>query len=153
MRKKDCHASASDWRTPLALEPISALCVTTLGRSPAPLRQRLEQQQRPSRSLLPGYRAPSPAYIKLTRHPGCPPGCQLLFLLMVRLCERRMKFLVAVTVIVGSLIFLAFPNGSSADEKKKGPKVTAKVGCISPSLLPGPAAAGPGVKPMLPASS
>ncbi|XP_042371307.1 peptidyl-prolyl cis-trans isomerase B-like [Plectropomus leopardus] len=46
---------------------------------------------------------------------------------MVRLCERRMKFLVAVTVIVGSLIFLAFPNGSSADEKKKGPKVTAKV--------------------------
>lgn len=39
-----------------------------------------------------------------------------------------MKFLVAVTVIVGSLIFLAFPNGSSADEKKKGPKVTAKVG-------------------------
>uniref|UniRef100_A0AAQ5Y4D6 Peptidyl-prolyl cis-trans isomerase n=1 Tax=Amphiprion ocellaris TaxID=80972 RepID=A0AAQ5Y4D6_AMPOC len=47
---------------------------------------------------------------------------------MVRLCERRMKFLVAVTIIVGSLIFLAFPNGSSADEKKKGPKVTAKVG-------------------------
>lgn len=39
-----------------------------------------------------------------------------------------MKFLVAVTVIVGSLIFLAFPNGSSADEKKKGPKVTVKVG-------------------------
>ncbi|XP_034444936.1 peptidyl-prolyl cis-trans isomerase B [Hippoglossus hippoglossus] len=46
---------------------------------------------------------------------------------MVRLCERRMKLLVAVTIIVGSLIFLAFPNGSSADEKKKGPKVTAKV--------------------------
>lgn len=46
---------------------------------------------------------------------------------MVKLCERKMKFLVAVTVIVGSLIFLAFPNGSSADEKKKGPKVTAKV--------------------------
>lgn len=39
-----------------------------------------------------------------------------------------MKFLIAVTVIVGSLIFLAFPNGSAADEKKKGPKVTAKVG-------------------------
>lgn len=38
-----------------------------------------------------------------------------------------MKFLVAATVIVGSVIFLAFPNGSSADEKKKGPKVTAKV--------------------------
>uniref|UniRef100_A0AAX7U007 Peptidyl-prolyl cis-trans isomerase n=1 Tax=Astatotilapia calliptera TaxID=8154 RepID=A0AAX7U007_ASTCA len=46
---------------------------------------------------------------------------------MVRLCERKMKFLIAVTVIVGSLIFLAFPNGSAADEKKKGPKVTAKV--------------------------
>uniref|UniRef100_A0A3Q1EUS0 Peptidyl-prolyl cis-trans isomerase n=1 Tax=Acanthochromis polyacanthus TaxID=80966 RepID=A0A3Q1EUS0_9TELE len=46
---------------------------------------------------------------------------------MVRLCERKMKFLVAVTIIVGSLIFLGFPNGSSADEKKKGPKVTAKV--------------------------
>ncbi|MEQ2281056.1 hypothetical protein AMECASPLE_026501, partial [Ameca splendens] len=38
-----------------------------------------------------------------------------------------MKFFVAVTIIVGSLIFLGFPNGSSADEKKKGPKVTAKV--------------------------
>ncbi|CAB1453552.1 unnamed protein product [Pleuronectes platessa] len=37
-----------------------------------------------------------------------------------------MKLLVAVTIIVGSLIFLAFPNGSAADEKKKGPKVTAK---------------------------
>ncbi|CAN9498911.1 unnamed protein product [Ophioblennius macclurei] len=44
---------------------------------------------------------------------------------MVRLCERRMKFLVAVTVIVGSLIFFTFPSGSSAE--KKGPKVTAKV--------------------------
>lgn len=54
---------------------------------------------------------------------------------MVRLCERRMKFLVAVTVIVGSLIFLAFPNGSSADEKKKGPKVTAKVGAAAGSWL------------------
>lgn len=46
---------------------------------------------------------------------------------MVRLCERRMKFLVAVTVIVVTVVFLAFPNGSSADEKKKGPKVTTKV--------------------------
>uniref|UniRef100_A0A8C2HUB1 Peptidyl-prolyl cis-trans isomerase n=1 Tax=Cyprinus carpio TaxID=7962 RepID=A0A8C2HUB1_CYPCA len=46
---------------------------------------------------------------------------------MVRICERRMKFLVAVTLIVGSVIFLLFPNGSQADEKKKGPKVTAKV--------------------------
>ncbi|XP_072528476.1 peptidyl-prolyl cis-trans isomerase B [Salminus brasiliensis] len=46
---------------------------------------------------------------------------------MVRGFERKMKFLVAVTVIVGSIIFLLFPNGSDADEKKKGPKVTAKV--------------------------
>ncbi|CAB1323607.1 unnamed protein product [Coregonus sp. 'balchen'] len=46
---------------------------------------------------------------------------------MVRICERRMKFLVAVTVIVGSVIFLLFPSGSDADEKQKGPKVTAKV--------------------------
>ncbi|XP_076026056.1 peptidyl-prolyl cis-trans isomerase B [Genypterus blacodes] len=46
---------------------------------------------------------------------------------MVRLCERRMKFLVAATIIVGSVIFLAFPSGSSADEKRKGPKVTTKV--------------------------
>uniref|UniRef100_A0A673IV78 Peptidyl-prolyl cis-trans isomerase n=1 Tax=Sinocyclocheilus rhinocerous TaxID=307959 RepID=A0A673IV78_9TELE len=46
---------------------------------------------------------------------------------MVRSCERRMKFLVAVTLIVGSVIFLLFPSGSEADEKKKGPKVTAKV--------------------------
>lgn len=38
-----------------------------------------------------------------------------------------MKFLVAVTLIVGSVIFLLFPSGSEADEKKKGPKVTAKV--------------------------
>lgn len=54
---------------------------------------------------------------------------------MVRFCERRMKFLVAVTVIVGSLIFLAFPNGSSADAKKTGPKVTAKVGgMLAPQL-------------------
>merc|ERR1719457_475398 len=46
---------------------------------------------------------------------------------MVRVCERRMKFLLAVTIIVGSLVFLLLPNGSDADEKKKGPKVTAKV--------------------------
>lgn len=50
---------------------------------------------------------------------------------MLRLFGRKMKVLVAVTVIVGSLIFLAFPNGSTAEEKKKGPKVTAKVGASS----------------------
>lgn len=46
---------------------------------------------------------------------------------MVRVCERKMKFLVAVTIIVGSVFFLLLPNESQADEKKKGPKVTAKV--------------------------
>ncbi|XP_068595996.1 peptidyl-prolyl cis-trans isomerase B [Brachionichthys hirsutus] len=46
---------------------------------------------------------------------------------MVRFCERRMKFLVAITIIVVTVVFLAFPNGSSADEKKSGPKVTHKV--------------------------
>ncbi|XP_034031831.1 peptidyl-prolyl cis-trans isomerase B [Thalassophryne amazonica] len=46
---------------------------------------------------------------------------------MVRFYERKMKFLVAATLIVGTVIFLVFPNGSSADEKKKGPRVTAKV--------------------------
>ncbi|KAJ8249293.1 hypothetical protein GJAV_G00233250 [Gymnothorax javanicus] len=46
---------------------------------------------------------------------------------MVRIFDRRMKFLFAVTVIAGSAIFLLFPNGSDAEEKKKGPKVTTKV--------------------------
>ncbi|XP_051918167.1 peptidyl-prolyl cis-trans isomerase B [Hippocampus zosterae] len=46
---------------------------------------------------------------------------------MVRRCERRMKLILAATIIVGSVFFLAFPSGSSADDKKKGPKVTAKV--------------------------
>lgn len=44
--------------------------------------------------------------------------------------------LVAVTVIVGSLVFLAFPNGSTAEEKKKGPKITAKVGVSSAANVP-----------------
>lgn len=67
--------------------------------------------------------------------PGCPrnpktqssPHTHFFGSFMVRICERRMKFLVAVTLIVGSVIFLLFPSGSDADEKKKGPKVTAKV--------------------------
>jgi len=47
---------------------------------------------------------------------------------MVRLgCERRMKLMVAATLLVGSVVFLLFPGGSDADEKQKGPKVTAKV--------------------------
>ncbi|KPP60832.1 peptidyl-prolyl cis-trans isomerase B-like [Scleropages formosus] len=43
---------------------------------------------------------------------------------MVRICDRKMKVLFAVTLIVGSAMFLLFPSGSEAEEKKKGPKVT-----------------------------
>ncbi|XP_018608103.1 peptidyl-prolyl cis-trans isomerase B-like [Scleropages formosus] len=46
---------------------------------------------------------------------------------MVRICDRKMKVLFAVTLIVGSAMFLLFPSGSEAEEKKKGPKVTVKV--------------------------
>ncbi|XP_066557816.1 peptidyl-prolyl cis-trans isomerase B [Amia ocellicauda] len=46
---------------------------------------------------------------------------------MVRILERRMKLFFAVAIIAGSVIFLLFPSGSVADEKKKGPKVTHKV--------------------------
>lgn len=114
-------------------EPIRTPCVCTqpggacracwTQRSPLPV----------SSPRIPHTPTPPGSYKGSTNHrpsPGCP-----FFLLMVRLCERRMKFLVAVTVIVGSLIFLAFPNGSSADEKKKGPKVTAKVGAAAGSWL------------------
>lgn len=83
----------------------------------------------------PGYHTAGPGLYKASTSNRPSPGCPF-FLLMVRLCERRMKFLVAVTVIVGSLIFLAFPNGSSADEKKKGPKVTSKVGGSSLANFP-----------------
>ncbi|KAG8576071.1 hypothetical protein GDO81_009766 [Engystomops pustulosus] len=46
---------------------------------------------------------------------------------MIRLLERNMKLLFAAALIAGSVIFLLFPGGSEADEKKKGPKVTVKV--------------------------
>ncbi|KAJ3597106.1 hypothetical protein NHX12_003506 [Muraenolepis orangiensis] len=46
---------------------------------------------------------------------------------MVRICERRMKVLVAAALLVGSVVFLLFPSGSEADDKQKGPKVTVKV--------------------------
>ncbi|XP_075064317.1 peptidyl-prolyl cis-trans isomerase B [Mixophyes fleayi] len=46
---------------------------------------------------------------------------------MLRLLERNMKLLFAAALIAGSVIFLLFPSASEADEKKKGPKVTAKV--------------------------
>jgi len=46
---------------------------------------------------------------------------------MLRVCERRMKFLLAATIIVGTVVLLLLPGASEADEKKKGPKVTHKV--------------------------
>ncbi|KAG8440336.1 hypothetical protein GDO86_006184 [Hymenochirus boettgeri] len=46
---------------------------------------------------------------------------------MLRLLERNMKLLFAAALIAGSVIFLLFPGGSEAEDKKKGPKVTAKV--------------------------
>lgn len=43
------------------------------------------------------------------------------------LLRRRMKCLLALALLGGALVFLGFPGGSRADDKKKGPKVTAKV--------------------------
>ena len=43
------------------------------------------------------------------------------------LLRRRMKCLLALALLGSALVFLGFPGGSSADDKKKGPKVTAKV--------------------------
>ncbi|KAG6928395.1 peptidylprolyl isomerase B [Chelydra serpentina] len=45
------------------------------------------------------------------------PGCE----------RRRMKLLVAAALLVGSLLLLLLPAASRAEERKKGPKVTAKV--------------------------
>lgn len=57
---------------------------------------------------------------------GCPgPACFSRW--MLRLSERNMKILFAVALIVGSVFFLLLPGPSTADEKKKGPKVTVKV--------------------------
>lgn len=38
-----------------------------------------------------------------------------------------MKVLFAAALVVGSVVFLLLPGPSTADEKKKGPKVTVKV--------------------------
>lgn len=35
--------------------------------------------------------------------------------------------MLALALLGGALVFLAFPGGSRADDKKKGPKVSAKV--------------------------
>ncbi|XP_023613610.1 peptidyl-prolyl cis-trans isomerase B isoform X2 [Myotis lucifugus] len=47
---------------------------------------------------------------------------------MLRLSERNMKLLFVAALIVGSVVFLLLPGPSTADEKKKGPKVTVKKG-------------------------
>uniref|UniRef100_H3B569 Peptidyl-prolyl cis-trans isomerase n=1 Tax=Latimeria chalumnae TaxID=7897 RepID=H3B569_LATCH len=46
---------------------------------------------------------------------------------MLRILEKNMKLLFAAALLAGTVIFLLFPGGSQADEKKKGPKVTVKV--------------------------
>ncbi|XP_061576745.1 peptidyl-prolyl cis-trans isomerase B [Cololabis saira] len=46
---------------------------------------------------------------------------------MVRLLERRMKLFVAAALLLGSVLLLLLPGPGAADDKKKGPKVTAKV--------------------------
>uniref|UniRef100_F6X2E1 Peptidyl-prolyl cis-trans isomerase B n=1 Tax=Equus caballus TaxID=9796 RepID=F6X2E1_HORSE len=46
---------------------------------------------------------------------------------MLRFSGRNMKVLFAAALIVGSVFFLLLPGPSTADEKKKGPKVTVKV--------------------------
>lgn len=50
-----------------------------------------------------------------------------------------MKVLFAAALVVGSVVFLLLPGPSTADEKKKGPKVTVKVR----PLLSRPARQGP----------
>lgn len=44
---------------------------------------------------------------------------------MLRLSERNMKVRFVAALVVGSVFFLLLPGPSAADEKKKGPKVTA----------------------------
>lgn len=63
-------------------------------------------------------------------HPLPALGCRgraLFARWMLRLSERNMKVLFAAALIVGSVFFLLLPGPSTADEKKKGPKVTVKV--------------------------
>lgn len=113
-------------------DPIKAPCVSAQGWNSAPVwsSRPVAFGEGASTVSTPGYPlTPSPRpFINVASLTGRSRAVNFFFSLMVRLCERKMKFLIAVTVIVGSLIFLAFPNGSAADEKKKGPKVTAKVG-------------------------
>lgn len=112
--------NVNQWELRASVRRVEAQPLCRRGSAPQPGAAAAEVST-PDTTLLP----PGLYKVSTTNRPS--PGCPF-FSLMVRLCERRMKFLVAVTVIVGSLIFLAFPNGSSADEKKKGPKVTVKVG-------------------------
>ena len=89
----------------------------------------------------------------LTRpHPlpalGCP-GRARFARWMLRLSERNMKLLFAAALIVGSVFFLLLPGPSTADEKKKGPKVTVKVRLP----LSQPSWQGPPSVPRVPASA
>eukprot|EP00062_Callorhinchus_milii_P002596 gi/632938916/ref/XP_007906893.1/ PREDICTED: peptidyl-prolyl cis-trans isomerase B [Callorhinchus milii] len=45
----------------------------------------------------------------------------------MRAIPADMKLLLVTALLAASIIFLLFPSGSEADEKKKGPKVTVKV--------------------------
>lgn len=66
------------------------------------------------------------------------PGCE----------RRRMKALVAAAAL-GAALLLLLPAASRADERKKGPKVTAKVGAGGRGSGRASVTGGPGGRPGL----
>lgn len=90
---------------------------------------------RPRPVEAPGPTLPGPHLLPAL---GCPSRAPFS-LWMLRFSERKMKFLFVAALIVGSVVFLLLPGPSTADEKKKGPKVTVKVRLPFPS----PARRGP----------